>query len=68
VGPKNLDPTCRPGWAEIGKVLALPDMKQPEHLGFDPIGKHGEQFWRLHPHRDGGNHEKIIKDAKIKVD
>src|SRR5260370_30480260 len=45
-GPKRLDPNVSARLqAEIGKVLALPDMRpRLNALGFDPIGKHGAQF------------------------
>jgi tripartite-type tricarboxylate transporter receptor subunit TctC len=68
-GPKNLDPNVSARLqSEIAKVLALPDMKQRlETLGFDPIGKHGEQFG-AYIRTEMAKYEKIIKDAKIKVD
>jgi tripartite-type tricarboxylate transporter receptor subunit TctC len=68
-GPKNLDPNVSARLqAEIGKVLALPDMKaRLNTLGFDPIGKHGEQFG-AYIRTEMAKYEKIIKDAKIKVD
>jgi tripartite-type tricarboxylate transporter receptor subunit TctC len=68
-GPKNL-----PGdlsntlQAEIAKVLALPDVKQRFNaLGFDPIGSGGGQF-ATYIRDEMAKYEKIIKDAKIKVE
>jgi tripartite-type tricarboxylate transporter receptor subunit TctC len=68
-GPKNL-----PGdlsntlQAEIAKVLALPDVKQRLNaLGFDPIGSGGGQF-ATYIRDEMAKYEKIINDAKIKVE
>jgi tripartite-type tricarboxylate transporter receptor subunit TctC len=68
-GPKNLDPAVSTRLqAEITKVLALPDMKQRlSTLGFDPIGAGSEQFGK-YIRTEMAKYEKIIKDAKIKVD
>ena len=68
-GPKNLDPNVSARLqAEITKVLALPDMKQRlSTLGFDPIGAGSEQFGK-YIRTEMAKYEKIIKDAKIKVD
>jgi tripartite-type tricarboxylate transporter receptor subunit TctC len=54
--------------AEIAKVLALPDVKQRLNtLGFDPIGTGGEQF-ATYIRDEMAKYQKIIKDAKIKVE
>jgi tripartite-type tricarboxylate transporter receptor subunit TctC len=68
-GPKNLDPNVSARLqTEIAKVLALPDMKaRLATLGFDPIGAGGEQFGK-YIRDEMAKYEKIIKDAKIKVD
>ncbi|HEY7662131.1 MAG TPA: tripartite tricarboxylate transporter substrate binding protein [Xanthobacteraceae bacterium] len=53
---------------EIAKVLALPDVKQRLNtLGFDPIGTGGEQF-ATYIRDEMAKYQKIIKDAKIKVE
>jgi tripartite-type tricarboxylate transporter receptor subunit TctC len=61
-GPKNLP-------ADVSsKVLALPDVKQRLNmLGFDPIGTGGEQF-AVYIRDEMAKYEKIIRDAKIKVE
>ncbi len=68
-GPKNLDPAASARLqAEITKVLAQPDMKaRLNQLGFEPIGTHGAQFGD-YIRTEMAKYEKIIKDAKIKVD
>jgi len=68
-GPKNLaaDVSAKLQ-ADVANVLALPDMKQRLNaLGFDPIGSNGEQF-ATYIRDEMAKYEKIIKDAKIKVD
>jgi tripartite-type tricarboxylate transporter receptor subunit TctC len=53
---------------EIAKVLALPDVKQRLNaLGFDPIGSGSEQF-AAYIRDEMAKYEKIITDAKIKVE
>jgi tripartite-type tricarboxylate transporter receptor subunit TctC len=68
-GPKNLDPAASARLqAEITKVLAQPDMKaRLNQLGFEPIGAGSEQFGK-YIRTEMAKYEKIIKDAKIKVD
>jgi tripartite-type tricarboxylate transporter receptor subunit TctC len=68
-GPKNLDPAASARLqAEITKVLAQPDMKaRLNQLGFEPIGAGSEQFGK-YIRTEMTKYEKIIKDAKIKVD
>jgi tripartite-type tricarboxylate transporter receptor subunit TctC len=68
-GPKNLDPQVAAKLqADIGKVLALPEVKQRlATLGFEPIGTHGEAFGK-YIKDEMAKYAKIIKDAKIKVD
>jgi tripartite-type tricarboxylate transporter receptor subunit TctC len=68
-GPKNLPADISAKLqADIGKVLALPDMKQRLNtLGFEPIGSNGEAFGK-YIRDEMAKYEKIIKDAKIKVD
>jgi tripartite-type tricarboxylate transporter receptor subunit TctC len=68
-GPKNLAPDVSAKLqADISKVLALPDMKQRlATLGFDPIGSNGDQFGK-YIRDEMAKYEKIIKDAKIKLD
>jgi tripartite-type tricarboxylate transporter receptor subunit TctC len=68
-GPTNL-PADVSGklQADIAKVLALPDVKQRLNmLGFDPIGTGGEQF-AAYIRDEMAKYEKIIRDAKIKVE
>jgi tripartite-type tricarboxylate transporter receptor subunit TctC len=53
---------------DIAKVLALPDVKQRLNtLGFDPIGTGGEQF-AAYIRDEMAKYQKIIRDAKIKVE
>jgi tripartite-type tricarboxylate transporter receptor subunit TctC len=68
-GPKNLPADLSNTLqADIVKVLALPDVKQRLNaLGFDPIGSGGEQF-ATYIRDEMAKYEKIIKDAKIKVE
>jgi len=68
-GPKNLPADLSNTLqADIAKVLALPDVKQRLNaLGFDPIGSGGEQF-TTYIRDEMAKYEKIIKDAKIKVE
>jgi tripartite-type tricarboxylate transporter receptor subunit TctC len=68
-GPKNLPADISAKLqADIGKVLALPEVKERlATLGFDPIGTHGEAFGK-YIKDEMTKYEKIIKDAKIKVD
>src|SRR5712692_1263450 len=68
-GPKNLPADVSAKLqADIAKVLALPDMKQRlAALGFDPIGSNGDQFGK-YIRDEMAKYEKIIKDAKIKLD
>ena len=68
-GPKNLPADLSNTLqAEITKVLALPDVKQRLNaLGFEPIGSDGEQF-ATYIREDMAKYEKIINDAKIKVE
>ena len=49
-------------------MLALPDVKQRLNaLGFEPIGSDGEQF-ATYIREEMAKYEKIINDAKIKVE
>jgi tripartite-type tricarboxylate transporter receptor subunit TctC len=68
-GPKNLPADISNKLqADIAKVLALPDVKQRlSTLGFDPIGSGGQQF-ASYIRDEMAKYEKIIKDAKIKVE
>jgi tripartite-type tricarboxylate transporter receptor subunit TctC len=68
-GPKNLPADVSAKLqADIAKVLALPDMKQRLNaLGFDPIGSNGEVFAK-YIRDEMAKYEKIIKDAKIRLD
>jgi len=68
-GPKNLPADVSAKLqADIAKVLALPDMKQRLNaLGFEPIGSNGEQF-ATYIRDEMAKYQKIIKDAKIKVE
>jgi tripartite-type tricarboxylate transporter receptor subunit TctC len=68
-GPKNL-PADVSGklQTEIAKVLALPEVKQRlSNFGFDPIGTGGAQF-AAYIRDEMAKYEKIIKDAKIRVE
>ena len=68
-GPKNLlADISNKLQADIAKVLALPDVKQRLNtLGFDPIGTGGVQFAN-YIRDEMAKYEKIIRDAKIKVE
>ena len=68
-GPKNLPADLSNRLqADIAKALALPDVKQRLNaLGFDPIGSGSEQF-ATYIRDEMAKYEKIIKDAKIKVE
>ena len=68
-GPKNLPADISSKLqADVAKVLALPDVKQRLNtLGFDPIGTGGEQF-ATYIRDEMAKYEKIIKDAKIRVE
>jgi tripartite-type tricarboxylate transporter receptor subunit TctC len=68
-GPKNLPADLSSKLqTEIAKVLALPDVKQRLNaLGFDPIGSGSEQF-AAYIRDEMAKYEKIITDAKIKVE
>ena len=68
-GPKNLPADISAKLqADIAKVLALPDMRQRLNtLGFEPIGTNGAQF-ASYIRDEMAKYEKIIRDAKIKVD
>ena len=68
-GPKNLPADLSNTLqAEIAKVLALPDVKQRLNaLGFEPIGSDGVQF-ATYIREEMAKYEKIINDAKIKVE
>src|SRR5256884_7704869 len=68
-GPKNLPAdVSNTLQAEVAKLLALPDVKQRLNaLGFEPIGSDGEQF-ATYIREEMAKYEKIINDAKIKVE
>ena len=68
-GPKNLPADLSNTLqAEIAKGLGLPDVKQRLNaLGFEPIGADGEQF-ATYIREEMAKYEKIINDAKIKVE
>jgi tripartite-type tricarboxylate transporter receptor subunit TctC len=68
-GPKNLPAdVSNTLQAHIAKVLALPDVKQCLNaLGFEPIGSNGEEF-ATYIREEMAKYEKIINDAKIKVE
>src|SRR5437016_2043550 len=68
-GPKNLPADLSNKLqADIAKVLALPDVKQRLNtLGFDPIGTGGQQF-AAYIRDEMAKYEKIIREAKIKVE
>ena len=67
-GPKNLDANVSAKLqADIGKVLAQPDMKaRLNTLGFEPIGTHGEAFGK-YIREEMAKYAAIIRDAKIGV-
>jgi tripartite-type tricarboxylate transporter receptor subunit TctC len=68
-GPKNLPADISTKLqADVAKVLVLPDVKaRLNGIGFDPIGSGGEQF-ATYIRDEMAKYEKIIKDAKIKVE
>jgi tripartite-type tricarboxylate transporter receptor subunit TctC len=68
-GPKNLPADISDKLqSDVAKVLALPDVKQRLNaLGFDPIGTGGQQF-ASYIRDEMARYEKIIKDAKIKIE
>ena len=68
-GPKNLPADISSKLqADVAKVLALADVKQRLNtLGFDPIGVGGEQF-ATYIRDEMAKYEKIIREAKIKVE
>ncbi len=68
-GPKNLPADISTKLqADIAKLLALPDVKaRLNGIGFDPIGSGGEQF-ATYIRDEMAKYEKIIKEAKIKVE
>ncbi len=68
-GPKNLPADISSKLqADVAKVIALPEVKQRlTQIGFDPIGTGGDQF-ATYIRDEMAKYEKIIKDAKIKVD
>ena len=68
-GPKNLPADVSSKLqADIANVLALPDVQQRlRTIGFDPIGTGGAQF-AAYIRDEMAKYEKIIKDAKIKVE
>jgi tripartite-type tricarboxylate transporter receptor subunit TctC len=68
-GPKNLPADISTKLqADVAKVLALPDVKaRLNGIGFDPIGSGGEQF-ATYIRDEMAKYEKIIKDAKIRVE
>jgi tripartite-type tricarboxylate transporter receptor subunit TctC len=68
-GPKGLPPDISGKLqSDISKVLAMPDVKQRLNtLGFEPIGASGDRFGS-YIRDEMGRYEKIIRDAKIKVE
>jgi tripartite-type tricarboxylate transporter receptor subunit TctC len=63
--PADLSNTLQ---THIAKVLALPDVKQRlSALGFEPIGSDGKEF-ASYIREEMAKYEKIINDAKIKVE
>jgi tripartite-type tricarboxylate transporter receptor subunit TctC len=68
-GPKNLPPEVAAKLeADVAQVLAMPDTKQRMNtLGFDPIGTSGAAFGD-YIRGEMAKYEKIIKDAKIRVE
>jgi tripartite-type tricarboxylate transporter receptor subunit TctC len=68
-GPKNLPADISDKLqSDVAKVVALPDVKQRLNaLGFDPIGTGGAQF-ASYIRDEMAKYEKIIRDAKIKVE
>jgi len=68
-GPKNLPADISNKLqVEIAKLLALPDVKtRLSGLGFEPMGSGGAQF-AAYVRDEMAKYDKIIKDAKIKVE
>jgi tripartite-type tricarboxylate transporter receptor subunit TctC len=68
-GPKNLPAEISNKLqSDVANVLALPDVKQRLNtLGFDPIGTGGAAF-AGYIRDEMAKYEKIIRDAKIKVE
>ena len=68
-GPKNLPADISSKLqGEIGKLLALPDVKERLRLlGFEPIGMGGDQF-ATYIRDEMGKYQAIIKDAKINAE
>jgi tripartite-type tricarboxylate transporter receptor subunit TctC len=68
-GPKNLaSDVAATLEADVAKVLAMPDVKaRLNGLGFEPIGSNGTAF-AAYIRDEMAKYEKIIRDAKIKVD
>jgi tripartite-type tricarboxylate transporter receptor subunit TctC len=69
-GPKNLAPVVAATLeADVAKVLALPDVKERmSGLGFQPIGTTNGAAFAAYIRDEMAKYEKIIRDAKIKVD
>ena len=68
-GPKNLPADISNKLqVEIAKLLELPDVKtRLSGLGFEAIGSGGAQF-AAYVRDEMAKYDKIIKDAKIKVE
>jgi tripartite-type tricarboxylate transporter receptor subunit TctC len=68
-GPKNLPADISSKLqGEIGKLLALPDVKERLRLlGFEPIGMGADQF-ATYIRDEMGKYQAIIKDAKINAE
>ena len=68
-GPKGLPPDISGKLqSDISKVLAMPDVKQRFNtLGFEPISASGDRFGS-YIRDEMARYEKIIRDAKIKVE
>jgi tripartite-type tricarboxylate transporter receptor subunit TctC len=68
-GPKGLPPDISGKLqSDISKVLAMPDVKQRLNtLGFEPISASGDRFGS-YIRDEMVRYEKIIRDAKIKVE
>ena len=68
-GPRNLPANVSSKLqADVAKVLALPEVKQRlSTIGFDAIGTGGEAF-ATYIRDEMAKYEKIIKDARIKVE
>jgi tripartite-type tricarboxylate transporter receptor subunit TctC len=68
-GPRGLpEDISRKLQADVARVLALPEMKERlNKIGFDPIGLGGEKF-AGYIRDEMAKYERIIKDARIKVE